>query len=192
MKQSFIEPDERTLKARKFLVWLFVISSFMFFAALTSGFIVYTAGSAQRGLKTTLPSIFMYSTAAILLSSITMHLAYLAGKRFQVALQRKYLIATMALGALFFILQLSAWDTLIKQGIYFVNLNASQSFLYIFTGAHLVHIIFGVGMLAYVLYKTFIKHASDRNVFRLEATSIFWHFIDILWIYLYVFLILAD
>ena len=121
-----------------------------------------------------------------------MHLAYLAGKRFQVALQRKYLIATMALGALFFILQLSAWDTLIKQGIYFVNLNASQSFLYIFTGAHLVHIIFGVGMLAYVLYKTFIKHASDRNVFRLEATSIFWHFIDILWIYLYVFLILAD
>lgn len=192
MNQSFIEPDSRTLRARKFLAWLFVISSFMFFVALTSGFIVYTAGSSARGIKIALPQVFMYSTAAIIFSSVTMHLAYLAGKKLQFNQQRKYLIATMLLGILFFILQLAAWDTLIKQGVYFVNVNASQSFLYIFTGAHLAHIAFGIGMLAYVLIKSFKNNSSTYNVFRLEATSIFWHFIDILWIYLYVFLILAD
>jgi len=192
MKQLYTQPDARTLRARKFLVWLFVISSFMFFAALTSGFIIYSAGSEERGLKIKLPTIFIWSTAAIILSSVTMHLSYLAGKKLRVGLQVKYLVATIILGLVFFVCQLLAWEKLIQQGVYFVNFNASQSFLYIFTGAHLIHIIFGVAMLIYVLYGTFKNISPARTLFRLEATSIFWHFIDILWIYLYVFLILAE
>ncbi|HXI00985.1 MAG TPA: cytochrome c oxidase subunit 3 [Sphingobacteriaceae bacterium] len=190
MKPFPIEQDKSNLRAKKFLMWLFVISSFMLFAALTSGFIVYAAGSPERGLKTLLPNGFIYSTAVIILSSVTMHLAYTSAKKLQFNKQKLYLVLTILLGVLFFFLQLLAWKTLIKQGIYFVNFNASQSFVYVFTGAHLVHIFAGLLMLINSLSGVIKNIPQIRNLFRLEVTSIFWHFIDILWIYLYVFLLL--
>lgn len=190
MKPFPIEQDKSNLRAKKFLMWLFVISSFMLFAALTSGFIVYAAGSPERGLKTLLPNGFIYSTAVIILSSVTMHLAYTSAKQLQFNKQKLYLVLTILLGVLFFFLQLLAWKTLIKQGIYFVNFNASQSFVYVFTGAHLVHIFAGLLMLINSLSGAMKNIPQIRNLFRLEVTSIFWHFIDILWIYLYVFLLL--
>lgn len=192
MRRLFDEDNTRSLRARKFLMWLFVISSFMFFAALTSAFIIYTAGSADRGLKILLPHIFKLSTGVVILSSITMHLSYLAAKRLKFIQQRRYLISTILLGMLFFVLQLFAWQMLVRQGVYFVNYNASQSFLYIFTGAHLLHIIFGVCILIYTLVGILKNIAQERTIFRLEVASIFWHFIDILWIYLYVFLLLGQ
>jgi cytochrome c oxidase subunit III len=190
MTQAPAEQDKLNLRARKFLMWLIVISSFMLFAGLTSGFIVYTAGSAERGLKILLPQTFMYSTAVIILSSITMHLAYLSAKRLQFNKQKLYLVLTVLLGIVFFFIQLSTWRWLIAQGVYFVNYNASQSFLYVFIGAHLLHVIAGIIMLLYTLLGLIRNIPQVRNLFRLEVTSIFWHFIDILWIYLYVFLLL--
>ena len=191
-KQSnFIEiEDKQNLKAKKFLVWLFIISSFMIFAGLTSGFIVYTAGSPDRGLKTILPEAFLYSAAIIVLSSITMHLAYLSAKKLQFGLQKLYLVITIVLGLLFMAMQFYGWQLLTGQGVYFVNYNASQSFIYVFTGLHMLHIIAGVVMLINSLVGSVRNIAQVRNLFRLETTSIFWHFIDILWIYLYVFLLL--
>ena len=182
--------DKQNLKAKKFLVWLFIISSFMIFAGLTSGFIVYTAGSPDRGLKTILPQAFKYSTAIIILSSLTMHLAYLAGKRLQFNMQKLYLATTIILGIVFMVVQFEAWQVLTQQGVYFVNYNASQSFIYVFTGFHMLHIFAGILMLVSSLSGAFGKIGQVRNLFRLETTSIFWHFIDILWIYLYVFLLL--
>lgn len=184
------EQEKMNFKAKKFLVWLFVISSFMLFAALTSGFIVYTAGSADRGIKVLLPEAFKYSTAVLLLSSITLHGAYLSAKRLQFGRQKMLLLATLFLGLLFFAFQLSSWQTLISQGVYFVNPNASQSFLYIFTGAHLLHIFAGLMMVLAALIGVLKSIPQANNLFRLETTSIFWHFLDILWIYLYVFLLL--
>jgi len=182
--------DKQNLKAKKFLVWLFIISSFMIFAGLTSGFIVYTAGSPDRGLKTILPQAFKYSTAIIILSSLTMHLAYMAAKRLQFNMQKIYLVATIILGIVFMVVQFEAWQVLTRQGVYFVNYNASQSFIYVFTGFHMLHIFAGILMLVNSLSGAFGKIGQVRNLFRLETTSIFWHFIDILWIYLYVFLLL--
>ncbi|WP_237487829.1 cytochrome c oxidase subunit 3 [Hufsiella arboris] len=190
MAQSSAEQDRTNLKAKKFLVWLFIVSSFILFAGLTSGFIVYTAGNPNRGIKTLLPHVFIYSTAVIILSSVTMHMAYLSGKRLKFKQEKIYLILTMALGILFFILQLQAWKTFVDQGVYFINNNASQSFLYVFTGFHLVHIFAGLMMVLGALLGNIRNIAQVRNMFRLETTSIFWHFIDILWIYLYVFLLL--
>lgn len=190
VKVSNIPDDKQNLKAKKFLVWLFIISSFMLFAALTSGFIVYTAGSAERGLKVILPQAFKISTIVIIISSITMHMAYLSGKKLQFNKQKLYLLITMLLGVAFFFIQLSAWSTLTSQGVYFVNYNASQSFIYVFTGAHLVHIIAGLVILAFALAGIMRNIGQVRNLFRLEISSIFWHFLDILWIYLYVFLLL--
>lgn len=182
--------DRHNLKARKFLMWLFVISSFMMFAALTSGFIVYTEGNVERGIKVLLPKAFMYSTIIILISSVTMHLAWLSAKKLQFSRQKLYTVLTILLGIAFFFSQWSAWKALTASGAYFVNYNASQSFIYVFTGAHLLHIFAGILMLSYALAGKLKNIPQVRNLFRLEVTSIFWHFIDILWIYLYVFLLL--
>ncbi|HEY0668583.1 MAG TPA: cytochrome c oxidase subunit 3 [Sphingobacteriaceae bacterium] len=190
MKQAIIEQDKSNLKAKKFLMWLFIISSFMLFAALTSGYIVYTAGSPERGLKALLPDVFIYSSVVIVLSSITMHMAYQSAKQLKFSKQKLYLLITIILGVVFFALQIVAWRMLIQQGIYFVNFNASQSFVYVFTGAHLVHIFAGIVMLIKALSGVMNNIPQTRNLFRLEVTSIFWHFVDILWIYLYVFLLL--
>lgn len=182
--------DRQNLKAKKFLMWLFVIASFMMFAALTSGFIVYTEGNAERGIKVLLPKAFMYSTLIIIVSSFTMHMAYLSARKLQFNKQKLYIVLTILLGIAFFFSQYNAWVVLYNSGAYFVNYNASQSFIYVFTGAHLLHILAGIFMLIYALAGKIRNIPQVRNVFRLEVTSIFWHFIDILWIYLYVFLLL--
>lgn len=190
MLKNPLEQDKLNLRAKKFLMWLFIITSFMLFAALTSGFIVYTANDPSRGIKIILPKAFMYSTATIIISSITMHLAYLSAKRLKFGRQKLFLAVTIILGIAFFAIQLSTWKTLVSQGVYFVNSNASQSFIYIFIGMHLLHIIAGLCMLSSALVGKIRNIPQIRNLFRLEMTSIFWHFIDILWIYLYVFLLL--
>ena len=161
----------------------------MFFAALTSGFIVYSGGSGH-GIHVILQKAFMYSTTAMVLSSVTLFLASRSARRLQFDKQRLYLIATLALGILFLLIQVYAWSVLIKMGIYFVNPNASQSFIYVFTGMHLLHIIAGLLLLANTLIASYRNIPQVKNLFKMEMSSIFWHFIDIIWIYLYVFLLL--
>lgn len=177
-------------KAKKFSLWLGIIGMFMMFAALSSGFIVYTQGGIDKGLKTILPDEFIYSTSLIVISSLTMFLASRAAKNMDFRKQIIYLIVTMALGIGFFVLQMDAWSTLTARGIYFINTNASQSFIYIFTGLHLAHIIAGLLVLLRALIGKLKNIPQINNVFRMELASIFWHFLDVLWIYIYVFLLL--
>lgn len=133
---TIVEQDKSNLKAKKFLVWLFVISSFMLFAALTSGFIVYTAGNVERGIKIMLPKAFMYSTAVIVLSSITMHMAYLSAKRLQFGKQQAYLLFTILLGIVFFVFQFSSWKYLTAQG-YTLSIRMLRSRFYTFLPGHI-------------------------------------------------------
>lgn len=177
-------------KAKKFSLWLGIIGMFMMFAALSSGFIVYTQGGIDKGIKTILPTQFIYSTILIVLSSITMHFAFRAAKSLQFRRQTYLLIATIVLGVGFFFIQLEAWSILTARGVYFINTNASQSFIYIFTGMHLAHIIAGILVLVRALYGKLKNIPQINNVFRMELATIFWHFLDVLWIYIYVFLLL--
>ena len=177
-------------KARKFALWLGIIGMFMMFAALSSGFIVYTAGGAGRGIKTILPDLFLYSTAVLVLSSVTMHLAYRAAKTLAFDRQKWWLLVTIALGIVFFYLQFRAWGVLTDRGVVFINNNASQSFIYVFTGMHLLHIVAGILVLVRALTGRIRNIPQNRNVFRMELAAIFWHFLDALWIYIYVFLLL--
>jgi len=181
--------DKYALAPKKFNMWIFIFTSFMFFAALTSGFIVYTGGRAHA-INIVLPKVFMLSTAVIVLSSVTMFIASRAAKRLAVDRQRLFLWLTMALGILFFGLQLYGWSVLIKMGVYFINPNASQSFIYVFTGMHLIHIFAGLLLLANTLWGSYRNRPQAKNLFGMEMSGIFWHFVDIIWIYLYVFLLL--
>ncbi|HVV56168.1 MAG TPA: cytochrome c oxidase subunit 3 [Mucilaginibacter sp.] len=190
MAQIQQEKDRYNLAPKKFNMWLFIFTSFMFFAALTSGFIVYVGGKGHA-LNVTLPRAFIYSTSAIVISSITMFLSSRAAKRSQFTRQRLFLWFTTALGILFFFIQLYGWYILTyKMGIYFVNPNASRSFIFVFTGMHLLHIIAGIILLLSTLFSTYRNKPQAINLYKMEMTSIFWHFVDIIWIYLYVFLLL--
>ncbi|MDB5116475.1 MAG: cytochrome oxidase subunit [Mucilaginibacter sp.] len=189
MMAQIQQEDKINLGAKKFNMWIFIFTSFMFFAALTSGFIVYAGGSGH-GIHIILPKAFMYSTTAMVLSSITLFIASKAAKRLQFDKQRLFLGLTMLLGILFFIIQVYAWGVLIKMGVYFVNTNASQSFIYVFTGMHLIHILAGLFLLGSTLISSYRNKPQVKILFKMEMSSIFWHFIDIIWIYLYVFLLL--
>ncbi|WP_140937412.1 cytochrome c oxidase subunit 3 [Sphingobacterium lumbrici] len=189
-KELVIADLLRTRKAKKFSLWLGLIGMFMMFAALSSGFIVYTASGVDKGIKTILPHAFIYSTVAIILSSVTIHFAFQAAKTGNLVRQKSLLIFTLALGLVFFVLQLKAWGILTERGIYFINNNASQSFIYIFTGLHLAHIIAGIIVLLRCYIGAVKPIAHDYNVFRMDLGAIFWHFLDLLWIYIYVFLLL--
>jgi len=177
-------------KAKKFNLWLGMIGMFMMFAALSSGFIVYTVGGIDKGLKTLLPNAFIYSTLLIVMSSVTMQLAYNAAKRTAFNRQKWLLGATIALGVGFFVIQVYAWGILSDRGVLFVNNNASQSFIYIFTGMHLAHIVAGIIVLIRALVGKIQNISQVRNVFRMNLATVFWHFLGILWIYIYVFLLL--
>lgn len=190
MAQLQQDKDRLDLAPKKFNMWLFVFASFMMFAALTSGFIVYSGGNKAHGIKIILPQAFIYSTIVILISSITMFLASRAAKQSQFKKQRLFLSVTAILGIAFFALQLYAFSVLVHMGVYFINNNASQSFIYVFVGMHLLHIVAGVVMLFYTLSGSFKNMGQAKNVYRMEFASIFWHFVDIIWIYLYVFLLL--
>ena len=107
-------------------MWLFIFTSFMFFAALSSGFIVYSGGKGH-GLDVILPRAFMYSTAVILSSSLTLYIASNAAKHLQFARQRLFLWLTLFLGIAFFAIQVYGWYVLTyKMGVYFSNPNASR------------------------------------------------------------------
>lgn len=183
------QEDKLALGPKKFNMWIFIFTSFMFFAALTSGFIVYSGGRGH-GINMVLPTAFMYSTVCIVISSVTMFMASRAAKALQFDKQRLYLILTLLLGIVFFAIQVYGWSQLINMGVYFVNNNASQTFIYVFTGMHLVHIIAGLLLLANTLIGSYKNIPQVKNLFGMEMSSIFWHFIDIIWIYLYVFLLL--
>ena len=190
MMAQIQQEDKVNLSAKKFNMWIFIFTSFMFFAALTSGFIVYIGGRGGKALDMQLPSAFMYSTAIIALSSITMFMASTAAKHLQFGKQRLYLWVTILLGVAFFAIQVYAWGSLVKMGAFLVNTNASQSFIYIFTGTHLLHIIAGLALLGYTLYAAYRNKPQVKNLYNMQMSSIFWHFVDIIWIYLYVFLLL--
>jgi cytochrome c oxidase subunit 3 len=184
------QEDKVNLGAKKFNMWIFIFTSFMFFAALSSGFIVYSGGKGH-GLNVIMPTAFIYSTVVIMISSVTLFMASRAAKQLQFDKQRLFLWATFFLGIAFLVIQVYAWYVLTyKMGIYFSNPNASRTFIFVFTGMHLLHIIAALLLLLNTISGTYKNIPQVKNLFKMEMTSIFWHFLDIIWIYLYVFLLL--
>jgi cytochrome c oxidase subunit 3 len=180
--------DIQNLNARKFMIWLAIASSFMLIAGLTSVFLIST--SAGDAMHTQLPFVFIISTVVILGSSVTLHTAGKSLKGLQNAKFHLYLKLTIALGLMFMLLQAFAWWLLLRQKVYFDMHKSYQSFIYVFVAVHLLHIITGICLLGYTLSGSLKNTPRYRILYRMEMSTTFWHFIDILWVYLYVFLVL--
>lgn len=176
-------------KAKKFVVWLFVVSSTIMFGGWTSYYIVFSA-SKGKGHGLVLPDLFNYSTAVLVLSSVTLFLAAKALRKGQHQSQRLFLWITLGLGLVFGALQYQSWVVMKENGAFFINNNAAISMIYVLSLFHLFHIFAGICFIANTLVGSYSAISAEKAAYRQEITSIFWHFIDILWIYLYVFLLL--
>lgn len=176
------------VQPKKFLLWLFIVTIIMMFAALTSAYLVRS--SDGDWLKFDLPPMFMVSTAVILLSSITIQLAFWYAKSNKTSLLITTMGITILLGFVFLYLQIKGWGQLVDEKIFLGGRysNPAGSFVYVISGFHAFHIITGLIYLLIVLYSSIRGKVNSSNLLEIEMCTTYWHFLDLLWIYLFVFL----
>lgn len=188
-KFAYIENAEQpiAMHPKKFALWLFIVTVVMIFASLTSAYIVRQ--SEGNWLEFDLPSIFWYTSGIIVLSSISLHWAYVSAKKDDLASLRVGMVVTSILGLSFLIGQWYSWVALVDREVFFVG-NPAGSFLYIFTGLHGLHLISGVIFLIIVLISSFRYQVHSKNLDTMEMCVTYWHFLGGLWLYLFMFLLL--
>jgi len=165
-----------------------LVAILMFFMALASAFIVLRRGSGVW-VTVHLPVIVWANTVVLLGSSFTLETARRRLSLADVGGFRKFWMVTTILGFVFVAGQLVAWRQLVAQGVYIAS-NQASSFFYIFTGAHAVHLLGGVGALVYVLARKFGETTVSRST-AAEVASYYWHFMDGLWVFLLALLYLG-
>jgi cytochrome c oxidase subunit III len=179
-----VSDQRKKIHPHKFTLWVGLGSIIMMFAAFTSAYIVKRQ---QPGWTTfEIPRTFWYSTAVILISSVTMQLAVKSFKEREMMRYRQFITLTAFLGVVFIALQFISFDQIWKTGITFSGAGAGQ-FLYIIAGLHAVHVLGGVIALLILFFQAFNKKIRSYNSVPIEVASTYWHFVDALWIYLFIF-----
>ena len=184
---------EQKRKVRKPLLWIGIASIVMTFAGLTSGYVVSRSAlmAENRWLQFELPQQFYYATLAIVLSSVTMIIAHRAAKNGSLQLVKVGVLLTLILGVTFAILQYYGAGDLIDRGLYLTGpgSNNATSWVYVIAGLHWLHVVSGIIVLLVTLFQ------ANRNAYTkddhqgLDMSAIYWHFLDVLWIYLFCFLV---
>jgi cytochrome c oxidase subunit 3 len=183
------EHNARTARSYKLILLFAMVSMTMMFAGLTSAFVV--SKSRVDWLKDfELPTAFYYSTIVIIACSVTFHLAKKSIQKDNKSATTTFLFATLALGILFVILQFMGFDQIVQQGYYFTGSESSitTTFLYVVTVVHLIHLAGGLISLLIIIYNHFKQKYNSSQTLGIELGAMYWHFLDFLWIYLFVFL----
>ncbi len=179
------------IPAHKFALWVGIASIVMIFGSLTSAYIVRRAAGNWFEFK--LPDIFFVNTVVIVLSSVTLHFSYRSFKKGQEKLYKILLLTTFALGMAFVVLQYQGWQALNAMGATF-RVNPSSSFVYVISGLHAAHVLGGISALVVALVHAYLLpfKPTKRRRLRFELIVQYWHFVDILWVYLIVFFMLQS
>ena len=171
-------------------VWVALAGIIMLFTSLTSAYIV-RAASANDWQPLPLPKVLLLSTAVIVISSATLEAAR---RKLKASLQRGYvrwLSITAVLGATFLAMQLLAWRQLARQGVYLAT-SPRSSFFYLLTAVHSVHLLGGLLVLSFLILRFGLlskdELAQAKSRAATDAASLYWHFMDGLWIYLFLLL----
>lgn len=191
MNSQTVTYHQNRIHPHKFALWASFASIFMLFAALTSAYLVRKA--VGNWLEYTIPNIFFISTAILLVSSLTLHRAYKAFKQQREIAYKGMLIASFVLGSTFIVMQYYGWMALYSQGIT-LDGNPSGSFFYVISGLHAVHILGGISAIIVAMIHGFsLKFRStEKRITRFSLVVQYWHFVDLLWLYLFVFLLLTQ
>jgi cytochrome c oxidase subunit 3 len=189
MTMTAEEHKERSGRSYKLILLFAMLSMTMMFAGLTSAFVV----SKSRGdwLKNfEMPSAFYFSTLAIILCSVNFHFAKKAMRKDDRKTTTTLLLTVLALGLLFVYLQFQGFGEIVKQGYFFTGpeSNVTTTFLYVVTVVHLVHLFGGIISLLIIIYNHFKQKYNSGQLLGIELGAMYWHFLDFLWIYLFLFL----
>ncbi len=171
----------------KFTLWVGLASIVMMFAGLTSAYLIKR--NLSNWITFDLPLIFWYSTAVIIFSSITIMLSRKAFRQRDMKGYRRWLTVTLALGVAFVVMQYIGFTQLWESGVTLTR-NVSFSFLYIIVGLHALHVVAGIIALIIILLKAFSLKIKNYNPVQIEIMGTYWHFVDFLWIYLLLFLVM--
>ena len=182
-----ISEQKRKIHPHKFTLWVAIGSILMMFAGLTSAYIVKR--SQANWLMIEIPMMFWYSTATILASSVTVQLALKSLKKREMINYRRLLAVTAVLGVLFIVLQIVGFGQFAAQDIRLVGAgsNASYSFLLAISGLHGIHVLGGVVALVVIAIRALNSSTRSYSSVPLEIAATYWHFVDALWIYLFIF-----
>ncbi|HEY4148677.1 MAG TPA: heme-copper oxidase subunit III [Chitinophagaceae bacterium] len=179
-----VEQQRKRTHPHKFTLWVGIGSIIMMFAGFTSAYIVKRQ---QPGwISFTMPLVFWYSTGVMLLSSLTMQMALKAFRDRERNKYKNLLGVTTVLGLLFITLQIIGYKQLNHAGIRVEGSGAGVFFIVIF-GLHAVHVLGGVIALVVMLTRAFSSRIRSYNPVPVEVASTYWHFVDLLWVYLFVF-----
>ena len=183
----------RSNKAKKMMLWLGMISMSMTFAGLTSAYVV-SSSRVDWIQQIDLPLDFTISSLIIILSSVTFYLAFRMLKMKNLKITYLLLIITLLLALAFIYFQIQGFNGIIEKGYYFTGPESSitTSYLYILVLLHIAHLVAGIITVLYVLFNSFKGVYFNGNTLGFELALTFWHFLDILWLYLYLFVSFYD
>lgn len=187
MMIDVLSDQKRKIHPHKFTLWVAIGSILMMFAGLTSAFIVKR--SQVNWLMLDIPLIFWYSTVAILTSSVAIQLSLKALKQRNMVGYRRWLVLTAVLGIVFLVLQIIGFIQFGDQDIKLIGAgsNASYSFLLAISGLHGLHVLGGVITLIVIAIRAISISKRNYSSVPLEIAATYWHFVDALWIYLFIF-----
>lgn len=180
---------EKKARAKKMMLWFGIVSLLMAFAGWTSAYIV--SSSREDWLQDLeLPPAFYLSTIVIIISSLAYILAKRAIKMGNSKQCTSWLVATLVLGALFIVLQFNGFSQMVAQGYYFTGPTSSikMSYIFLIAAVHVVHVVAGIISLLVVLFNQIKGKYSADEFLGLSLGATFWHFLDLLWIYLVLFM----
>lgn len=184
---SVSEEQRKRIHPHKFIMLIVMGSVMMMFAGFTSAYVVKR--SQSNWLEFTMPSIFWFSTAIILLSSLTIFLAKKAFVAREMKRYRMLITLTSVLGLTFIIMQFQGFKYLEDHGVklFGINSNPAGSFLGVITGVHMLHVLGGVIALLIMFFKAYNGRKKNYSTISIDVASTYWHFVDGLWIYLFLF-----
>lgn len=181
--------QEKINRSKKTMMWFAMISMAMVFAGLTSAYVV-SKSREDWGIDLVFPNAFIYSILIIVASSVTFYFVKKAIEKDNRGLATLLLLSTLALGIIFIFLQFEGFSDIIRQGYHFTGptSNIVTTFMFIIVVTHLAHIIGGILVLLVVIYNHFKQKYKIGQTLGLELGAMYWHFVDFLWVYLFLFL----
>ena len=183
-----VKGQREKIHPHKYLMWITLIGIVMMFAGLTSAYIVKS--NQANWLSFNVPIIFWYSTVVIVLSSVTIILSRRAFLKREMGAYKTWLAITTLLGIVFVGMQYFGFTELWSNGITLTR-NVSFSFLYVIVGLHALHVVAGVIALIFIYFNSSRTNKREYSSVSIDLMNTYWHFVDILWIYLLIFLSMA-
>ncbi len=179
-----VNDQRKKIHPHKFTLWVAIGSIIMMFAGLTSAVVVK---KEQPGWTTaSIPRVFWYSTAVILVSSLTIQMAVKAFRDREMLKYRSLLTTTTVLGLLFVLLQWIGFRQIWESGITLHGSGGGQ-FFYVIVGLHALHVLGGIAALLIMFVRMLATNLRNYNSIPIELMSSYWHFVDLLWLYLFIF-----